>query len=277
MMSEYLILLSCIGFLLYLIPNRYRRYAGIVGWASISLLLLIELPGYLAINNFLYPIIAILSLPFVYLTARRLMADDRAVGCLTKAAAIAFLIYAPFGFIEPLGNWLISVVVSQIIWVLTLLHYPVTQPDWNLIMAGSIPGHDLGFRVEIILGCTGIQSIAIMLAVAYMVPSTLKQKILAFLLIAPVIYILNIFRNVYVFMAYTDQWYPWFTDLVGNDNYGYASFFWSHNVVSELMALCLLIGIAYALFRLIPDLGVLAEELVTQYIKDIRQVFSRGK
>ena len=276
-MSEYLILLSCIGFLLFLIPNRYRWYAGIAGWASISLLLLVELPGYLVINNFLYPLIGILSVPFVYLTARRLLAEDKAVGYLTKAGAISFLIYAPFGFIEPLGNWLISVVVGQIIWVLNLLHYPVTLVTWNLIMAGSIPGNDMGFRVEIILGCTGIQSIAIMLAVAYMVPTTLRQKILSFLLIAPVIYILNILRNVYVFMAYTDQWYPWFTEVVGNGNYGYASFFWAHNVVSELLALGLLIGIAYALFRLVPDLGVLAETLVTQYIGDIRQVFLRGR
>lgn len=276
-MSEYLILLSCIGFLLYLIPNRYRFYAGIIGWASISLLLLIGIPGYLAINNFLYPIIGILSVPFVYLTARRLIAEDRAVGCLTKAAAVSFLIYAPFGFFEPLGNWLISVVVGQIIWVLTILHYPVTQLDWNLIMAGVVPGNDMGFRVEIILGCTGIQSIAIMLAVAYMVPTTIRQKVLAFLLIAPVIYLLNIFRNVYVFMAYTGQWYPWLSDLVGNGNYGYASFFWSHNVVSELLALGLLIGIAYGLFRLIPDLGVLAEMLVTQYIDDLRQVFLKGR
>jgi len=139
-------------------------------------------------------------------------------------------------------------------------------------MAGSIPGSDLGFRVEIVLGCTGIASIAIMLAVANMVPTTLRQKVLAFLLIAPTIYILNLFRNAYVIMAYTGQWYPWLPELVGRGAYGYESFFWAHNVVSELLALALLIGMAYALFRLIPDLGVMAEQLISRYIHDSREL-----
>ncbi|MCQ1538141.1 archaeosortase A [Methanocalculus taiwanensis] len=276
-MSEYLVLISCIGFLLFLVPNRFRWYAGIVGWASISLILLVGLPGYLEIGNFLYPIIGVLSVPFVYVTARRLIEEDTVTGSLTRAAAFSFLIYAPFGFFEPLKNWLIGVVVSQTVWVLEMFGYPVTLYEWNTIMGGSIPGIDMGFRVEIILGCTGITSIAIMLAVANMVPTTTKQKILSFLLIAPSIYILNIFRNAYVIMAYTGQWYPWFPDLVDNGNYGYASFFWAHNVFCELLALAILIAIAYGLFRLIPDLGLLAEKLVSQYIGDFRQVFLRDR
>ncbi len=276
-MNEYLVLLSCIGFFIFLLPHRYNWYAGIVGWASISLLLLLELPGFLQINNFLYPILGILSVPFVYLTARRLLMKDPVVGSLTRAAAFSFLIYAPFGFYEPLKNWLIAVVVHQTVWVLDLLRYPVTLYEWNTIMAGSIPGFDIGFRVEIILGCTGLTSIAIMLAVANMVPTTTRQKILSFLLIAPTIYLLNLFRNAYVIMAYTGQWYPWLPDLVGNGNYGYESFFWAHNVFCELLALVVLIAIAYGLFRLIPDLGVLAEKLVSQYIRDIRQVFLKDR
>ncbi|HIJ05835.1 MAG: Cytochrome oxidase, subunit I, putative [Methanomicrobiales archaeon 53_19] len=276
-MNEYLVLLSCIGFLFFLLPHRYNWYAGIVGWASISLLLLFELPGFLQINNFLYPILGILSVPFVYLTARRLLMKDPVVGSLTRAAAFSFLIYAPFGFYEPLKNWLIGVVVNQTVWMLELLRYPVTFYEWNTIMGGSIPGFDIGFRVEIILGCTGITSIAIMLAVANMVPTTTRQKILSFLLIAPTIYILNLFRNAYVIMAYTGQWYPWLPELVGNGNYGYESFFWAHNVFCELLALAILMAIAYGLFRLIPDLGVLAEKLVSQYIRDIRQVFLKDR
>jgi hypothetical protein len=35
-----------------------------------------------------------------------------------EGAAVAFLIYAPFAFIPALGDWLISVVVGQVMWVL---------------------------------------------------------------------------------------------------------------------------------------------------------------
>ena len=74
--------------------------------------------------------------------------------------------------------------------------------------------------VEIILACTGIQSIAIMLGVAAAVPTTLREKACAFLLVAPTIYILNLFRNVFVIMAYTGQWFPYFPDIAGNGEIG---------------------------------------------------------
>ena len=49
-----------------------------------------------------------------------------------------------------------------------------------------------GYRIQIILACTGIQGIAIMLGVACAVPSGWRQKVLSFLLMVPTIYFLNI-------------------------------------------------------------------------------------
>ena len=66
------------------------------------------MPYYLSINNYLYPTLAILSIPFLIITAKYLIAGDLRVEQLSRAAAVAFLIYAPFAF-TPLGDWLISV------------------------------------------------------------------------------------------------------------------------------------------------------------------------
>ncbi|MDD1660824.1 MAG: archaeosortase A, partial [Methanomicrobiales archaeon] len=175
-MSSLLVLLSCISFLAFLVPGRHRKYAAIAGWAFIILFLYAEIPYYLSQNNLMYPAFAILSLPFLYVTARRLLRDDAAVLRLSLAAAVAFLIYAPFGYYLPLGNWLIGVVTGQVIWLLDVLGAPAVVLDWNLI------GRN-GFRIEIILACTGIQSMAIMLGVAAGLPTTLRQKVLAFLLV----------------------------------------------------------------------------------------------
>jgi archaeosortase A (PGF-CTERM-specific) len=131
--------------------------------------------------------------------------------------------------------------------------------------------------VEIILACTGIQSIAIMLGVAAAVSTTLRQKILAFLLVAPTIYILNLLRNVFVIMAYTGQWFPYYPEIASNGEFGYESFFWAHNVIAELLALVLLVAIAYGLFRVIPDLGNFADDLYQLYYREVRAMFYRGK
>jgi archaeosortase A (PGF-CTERM-specific) len=269
-MIEYLVLLSCIGFLAFLVPGRHRPYAAIFGWAFIILFLFAELPYYFSQNNFLYPLIAALSVPFFFITARSLLLEDERVISLSRAAAVAFIIYAPFEFIPALADLLIGIVVGQIVWLLDLFHFNVSLADWNIIMRNN-------FRVEIILGCTGIQSIAIMLGVAAAVPTTLRQKVSAFLIIAPTIYFLNLLRNVFVIMAYTEQWFPYYPEIASNGELGYESFFWAHNVIAELLALVCLVIIAFGLFTIIPKLGNFADDLYTLYAGEVRKAFRKGK
>ena len=267
-MIEYLVLISCLGFLAFLIPGRHRKYTAVIGWIFIIAYLFADLPEYFSENNILYPVMAVLSIPFLVITIKYLLAENKEIFHLTRAAAVAFLIYAPFTYIPEIGNLLISAVVTEVVWLLHLFNYPVTLDDWNIIAQN-------GFRVEIILACTGIQSIAIMLGVAAAVPTTLRQKMYAFLLVAPTIYILNLLRNVFVIMAYTGQWFPYWSDIAGNGEYGYESFFWAHNVIAELLALVALILIAYGLFVLIPQLGNFADDLYQLYYGEIVRDFDR--
>jgi archaeosortase A (PGF-CTERM-specific) len=269
-MIEYLVLVSCIGFLAFLIPGRHRKYAAIVGWTFIILFLFADLPYYFSLNNFLYPIMAVMSVPFLVITAHYLMADDERIMNLSRAASVAFLIYVPFQFIPEVGNWLIGQVVGQIVWILNMLNYHVTLTDWNIISRNT-------YRVEIILACTGIQSIVIMLGVAAAVPTTTRQKIYAFLLVAPTIYILNLLRNVFVIIAYTDQWFPYFPQIASNGEVGYESFFWAHNVIMELLALVVLIIIAFGLFTIIPKLAQFADDLYQIYYGELTRAFGKGK
>ena len=270
LIKYYFVLISCIGFLAFLIPGRHQKYAAITGWTCIVLFLFAELPYYFALNNFLYPIMAVMSIPFLIITARYLIAEDDRIMHLSRAAAVAFLIYAPFVYIPLLGNWLIGIVVGQITGILDALRFIVTLAEWNIISRNN-------FRVEIILACTGIQSIAIMMGVAAAVPTTTRQKILAFVLIAPTIYILNLLRNVFVIIAYTEQWFPYYPAIASNGEFGYESFFWAHNVIAELLALVCLVFIAYGLFTIIPKLGSFADELYQIYSGEIRKAFGKGK
>jgi len=286
-MIQYLVLLSCIGFLAFLISGRYRKYPGIVGWTFIVLALFANLPEYFAENNFLYPVMAVLSIPFLLITIKYLLKDDQTVISLTRAAAVAFLIYAPFEYIPAVGNWLISVVVDQVVAILNAFGYSViltcidpaslhvlTPSACSGLFKDTITRNSL--NVEIILACTGIQSIAIMLGVAAAVPTTVRQKVMAFILVAPTIYILNLFRNVFVIMAYTGQWFPYYPEIASNGEIGYESFFWAHNVIAELLALVLLIVIAFGLFRLIPKLADFADNLYRVYLGEVRAVFYKG-
>ncbi|MCU0632653.1 MAG: archaeosortase A [Methanolinea sp.] len=268
-MKELLVLFSCLFFLAFLVPWRLRHYCAVLGWTCIVLFLFAEVPYYLSINNLLYPVMALLSVPFLVITARHLLARETLVMHLSTAAAVAFLMYAPFAY-TPLGDWLISVVVGQTGWMLQAFGYPAHQLAWNMLSRNN-------FRVEIILACTGIQAIAIMLGVVSAVRTTTRQKVLAFLLVVPTIYILNIVRNTAVIIAYTGQWFPFLPEIAGNGEFGYESFFWAHNIFAECLALLLLIGIAWGLFRIIPDLADFATGLVQLYSRDIRRAVGRDR
>ena len=54
-MIEYLVLLSCLGFLAFLVPGRHRKYAAIVGWTFIILSLFANLDYYFAGEQFPVP------------------------------------------------------------------------------------------------------------------------------------------------------------------------------------------------------------------------------
>ena len=269
-MIQYLIATSCIFFLLALFPWKFRIHSAMIGWITIEIVFLSGVPEWMNESNIMYPVMAVLSIPFLVYTIILLSKRNVQVISMTRAAGVAFIIYAPFAFYNPLGNALISIVVQQTGYLLQLIGYQVSLILWNTFQNGQ-------YRVEIILACTGIQAIAIMLGVSAAVPTTFRQKLYAFLLIVPVIYILNLFRNACVIIAYTSQMFSWFPNISGNSEYGYSSFFWAHNVFAEALALLLLIILAYSLFRIIPNLGDFGVALIESYEKEIRSTFGKGR
>ncbi|HJK77760.1 archaeosortase A [Methanocorpusculum vombati] len=273
---EAVVILSCIAFLLFLIPGKHQKYVASTGWITMEAVLLLMFPHFFEEGNFVYPIIAIAALPCIYITVKRLLMEDYYIRRLTYAASIAYLIYAPFAFIPALGNWLISVVVDLVAVVLTAIGTPYTMSAWNIFMGEVLPGNTFGFQVEVILGCTGIQAIAILLGVVAIIPSSWKRKIALFFLVTIPIFVVNIFRNVYVVTAYTQQWYPWFQEWFPEpEMYGYASFFWAHNVFCELLAVVVLIGIAYLLFKLNPTMVTTLRDIGVVYYEELTAMRDR--
>lgn len=271
-MTEILILLAFLAFIIFLIAGRGKKYAAIAGWTLIVVNLLIEVPGYLTLDNFLYPAIAVLSVPFLAITIRELLADSPIVMQLSNAAAVGTLIYVPFAFIPLFRDALIAIVVQQVVWLLHIFGRDAQLEGWNIIMRN-------GFSTEIILACTGITAMAILLGVAAGSRDlTIRQGVYAFLLVVPTIYILNLLRVAGVIIAWSDQWFAFIPDPTGTTEFGagYASFFWAHNVFAEVLSLGVLVVITLALFRVIPGLADFTRELVNLYLDEARALIRYG-
>ena len=261
--------LSFAGFLGFLLPLPYKKWFAAVGWTALVGILFANFPQYFAENNIIYPLIAFLALPALWVTIKKLNEENDVVFCMTRAAAIGFLVFAPFAYIEPLGDWLIGVNISILESIFGFIGFSYTLAEWNLFM------HDI-YSVRIILGCTGIQAMALMLGIAWSVPSTLRQKALTFAVIVPVIFIMNLIRNLFVIIAYSEQWFPFLPWIASNGELGYESYFWSHNIISEFgLSLLTVIIVGLAMITIIPDLKAFFIDLLRLYKAEFRKMLGK--
>jgi archaeosortase A (PGF-CTERM-specific) len=255
LMSDLLILCAFLSFALFL-AAREQKFAALAGWTCIVLNLWSEMPALFSEDNFLYPVLAILSLPFLLITGEGLLRKDPAILQLSRTAAIATIIYVPFAVISPLHDLAIAGVVTLAFGFISALgHHPV-MVSWDVFSENV-------FSNQIILACTGITAIALMLGFAFgQKHLALRQAAQAFLLVVLPVFILNLGRVVVVFIAVSDQWFSLFPDPTGT---GDANFFWAHNVIAEGLAIIFLLCLAGGLIRIIPELGVFCTNLVAVY------------
>jgi archaeosortase A (PGF-CTERM-specific) len=260
-MSDLLVLCAFISSAVFLIARQ--PYAAVAGWAFVAANLWSELPAFFMENNFLYPALALLSLPFLAVTAERLVRKDPALLQLSRTASIATVIYVPFSLVPYLHDTLISVVVTLAFALITALGHSPQMVSWDVI-------YENAFANKIILGCTGIMAIAMMLGVVFGEKSlTVRQAVLSFLLVVPAIFLLNLLRVAVVFIAVSDRWFAGFPDPTGT---GDANFFWAHNVIAEGLAVLFLVVLVWVLVRIIPRLGTLARALAGVYRDRLRQL-----
>ncbi len=68
--------------------------------------------------------------------------------------------------------------------------------------------------MQIILACTAIQSMAIFVGVVGAVRVEWRRWLAAFLISVPVIYVLNLGRNMFVISSFGNQWFQILPDMV---------------------------------------------------------------
>ncbi|WNY25347.1 archaeosortase A [Methanolapillus millepedarum] len=178
---------------------------------------------------------------------------------VTKLVAVVCLIYMPFKMIEPVNHFLIDMVAVQTTFLLNLFGYDAVQTAYNTISYN-------GISVTIILACTAIESIAFFAGLVLSVRTkNTKNKVLAFLLTVPMIYVLNLFRNVFVVAAYGDMWF------------GADSFLIAHHYIAKAGSAIALIVLAYITLKLLPEVMDMTLGLWDLVADEIRRILKMGK
>ncbi|MCW3142179.1 MAG: archaeosortase A, partial [Methanophagales archaeon] len=146
--------------------------------------------------------------------------------------------------------------------MLNLFNVGVYMVPPSTIYTSTESFHDLNKPIEIILACTAIQSMVLFIGLIFAVNAPMRRKLKAFFVSVPVIYGLNILRNVFVASAYFGQWFG--SPL--------ESFYIAHGVIARMGAMIALIVIAYAVFMILPE----ALDLVEDFFRFILKYPTKG-
>lgn len=240
------------------LPKKYGYKVAAAGWVIFGLRWGLSTPEfYLVEHNIMYTVACVIAIPATAYLAYVMVKDEReSLMVLTRSAAISSIFYFPFAYFPWLSEWLIQVTTD-----ITLVS--INAIGNNATAAGDIITLN-GHKVQIILACTAIQSMALFVGVVGCIRAPLDRLFKAFMVSVPVIYVLNVVRNTFVVSAYGNQWLQIAPDMIvewTGEAASYASFFWAHNVLAEAGSLIALVVISYAVITVLPE--------TLTYIRDI--------
>jgi len=259
------------------LPGRYRRYrflTGAVGWFFFAVHWALQPIHYIEINDYVNVVLVLAVSIFCLIIAHAMLRNymhyedvESTLLTITTAAALGGLFYYPFSEIEILNTFLIAVAAKQVVYILHLFNMPAELIYWNQI---ELNGH----QVRIILACTAIESIAIFIGLIFCVRASAKRTLVAFAASVPVIYTLNLVRNVFVVVATGYDWFGEHTLQIAGSIWVLDSFDIAHNYIAKLGSGIALFVIAYVVMQALPELLDVIDRMIRllrAYVKGDRE------
>ncbi len=237
----------------YFIKSERNHLLRMIGLFLFGVFWVLLTPYFVATGDIFNAIICLLALPFYaflgyheYLSYIR----DEEVASLKWIVGASFLAGGAYFLMDMLpivSGYLILAVAYNTVWLINLFGYNygvgdinyVGNQEWFRTNFNEIKVSVEGSSVAIIQSCTAIQSMLIFVAAIYFVQADSRRKWYAFAATVPVIYVLNLIRNVgVIYMMDTLGW----------------SYQLAHHEIGRTGSLIALVVLAAVTFKLLPEL-----------------------
>lgn len=218
--------------------------------------------------------LVVVAVPSCLYVGWRLLQGRDSLLTLSRAIAFMTIIYLPFETSELARGFLIEAVAYQTAAVMDWIglaggveHVQDPSPDSTLMNTFFFP--ETGRASRLVFQCTGIGSIAIFGGLIAAVDAPKRKKALAAVVSIGIIWVLNIGRNVFIAVANGYQWFAgtWVESpvmfLFGLSDPARVSFFVADRVISQGLAVFVLVAIAWFVSRWVPELLDIGEELLS--------------
>ena len=256
--------------------SRFARPVTVAAWVLFAVFWLSLIHHFAFIQkSFVEGIGTLVAFP-ASLYAGLLLARGRdSLFVLSRAIAAMGLIFFPFETIPFLREYLIETVTRQTAFLMTLLGTDPTVVSGATLPTGSYPDYQSTFwfvegeqtiTYTILIACTGVGSMAIFGGLIAATDAPLSRKLRGLAVSIPVIYGLNLVRNVFIGLGFGQQRFHVFPDLVmtlfnAEDPYK-VSYFIADRVLAQSLSVVALVGVTWVVVRELPEVMMVIEDVL---------------
>lgn len=271
-----------LGSVTELFDRRVARPVVVAAWLLFGLFWLSVVNHYLIEQkSIIEGVGAIVAVPLSVWIGYLLARGRDSLFVLSRAIAAMGVIYVPFVTIEALRRPLVEIVTDQTQFVINLLGFdPAVVSGMELANGEPIAAKTRPYEstfvfykdnagpitLNIQIACTGIGSIALMSGLVSAVDAPLGRKVAALAIVVPVIWVLNIVRNVFIAIAFGEQLlhvFPGFVSwLFAISSPRMVSYYVSDRIISQSLSVVVLLALTWVVVRKVPEVVTVLEDLL---------------
>ncbi|WP_254278950.1 archaeosortase A [Haloarcula marina] len=266
--------------MLHRVDEAWARRIAVGGWVLFAAFWLVLIPHFALTQKSLIEGVGSLAAVPLSVYAGYLLWNGRdSLFVLTRAVGLMGVVYVPFIAVDPLRQWIVELVTDQTAYLISLVgadpivvegfshngieiatkEYPYESTFWFDHEEGPI-------TYNILLACTGMGSMSIFAGGILAVSAPWRRKLRALAVTIPVIYVLNLFRNVFIAVSFGQQRMQWFEGLVmslfGLSDPRMVSYYIADRILAQTGSVVVLVVITWLLVRELPEITVLVEDLL---------------
>jgi archaeosortase A (PGF-CTERM-specific) len=271
--------------------REYARPVVVVGWVAFGLFWFSLIHTFFVdARSVVEGVGSVLAVPLSLYLGVLLARGRDSLFVFSRAVAIMGIVYFSAVAVPAVQQPLIEMTTSHTEFLMTLLGFDptvvsgttITYPDGSVV---DIASKDDPYRstfvydttdvahmdtprltYTIVMACTGIGSMAIFVGLIAAVDAPWERKLRAFAVSVPVIYVLNLFRNVFIGLTFGHQMTYVAPDLVTSlfalEESWMVAYIISDRIVAQGLSVVALVAITWLVVRELPEVLTIIEDVL---------------